>query len=469
LCELGGGRDENIWFCGNAGGATQPVTLKLPNPWGLHDMHGNVFEWCLGWMGDYPVGPVTDPVGPETGTGRVRRGGSWNSAARDTRSASRNSGSPDMRNIATGFRVAAARPATLNISSNQEDIHQSSSQRLTFTLNGFEDFDGSGITIRGADLVDFRPFDPDNPFFWIMDLNNIGGPVTVTVPADAAVPFPPATTSTVASFSNFYQDTWTLQLRELNGEPVTMDMIRIPPGSFMMGAPNNEQGSFSQERPQFEATVEDAFYMSKTEVTQDQIVSIRSIQAIPPFPAAQTFIGGSLPVHNLTKSDGDFATDRLFEHLVVSGQIFIPGPGVPTVSLPTEIQWEYAARAGTTTRFSFGDGFASNDLCTLGGGREDHMWFCGNAAGSAQVVGQKLPNPWGVYDMHGNVSEWTATNFNIYPLPGVNPPLKDFSVRGGSWFRQARETRSAWRTPRDPGTRSSTIGFRVVINPDIRN
>ena len=96
------------WFSGNSGSTTHPVGLKLPNAWGLHDMSGNVWEWCLDWYGSYPGGSLTDPRGPDTGSNRVDRGGGWGGGGRGCRSAYRNGDTPDSRNGDLGFRVVLA-------------------------------------------------------------------------------------------------------------------------------------------------------------------------------------------------------------------------------------------------------------------------------------------------------------------------------------------------------------------------
>jgi formylglycine-generating enzyme required for sulfatase activity len=101
------------WFADNAGYTTHVAGQKRPNAWGLYDMHGNVWDWCQDWMGDYPSGAVVDPTGPSSGQDRIMRGGSWHSPAAYCRSANRRIYSPDTRNISLGFRlVRTATPYT---------------------------------------------------------------------------------------------------------------------------------------------------------------------------------------------------------------------------------------------------------------------------------------------------------------------------------------------------------------------
>ena len=93
------------WYAANSAGKTHPVGRKDPNAWGLHDMHGNVWEWCWDWYGDYPTDQVKDPTGPPTGTGRVLRGGRWADGSRSCRSASRRNSAPGLESPFDGFRL----------------------------------------------------------------------------------------------------------------------------------------------------------------------------------------------------------------------------------------------------------------------------------------------------------------------------------------------------------------------------
>jgi formylglycine-generating enzyme required for sulfatase activity len=114
LGDPGCGAEANLdragWYCGNSGDTTHPVGQKAANAWGLYDMHGNVWEWCWDWYADYPAGPVSDPVGPQAGSSRVGRGGSWSNNARNARSANRNFVAPGGRSHDLGLRPSRSIP-----------------------------------------------------------------------------------------------------------------------------------------------------------------------------------------------------------------------------------------------------------------------------------------------------------------------------------------------------------------------
>jgi formylglycine-generating enzyme required for sulfatase activity len=130
--------------------------------------------------------------------------------------------------------------------------------------------------------------------------------------------------------------------------------------------------------------------------------------------------------------------------------------------LPTEAEWEYAARAGTTTAYSFGD-----DAQQLG----RHAWFGEDfATGSPHPLGQKAPNPWGLHDVHGNVWEWVQDFYgNRYGAAAVTDPKGPSTgaarvVRGGSWHVTSTIWRSSFRKPYEPDYRGISIGFRVALS-----
>ncbi|MBM3822241.1 MAG: formylglycine-generating enzyme family protein [Verrucomicrobia bacterium] len=131
--------------------------------------------------------------------------------------------------------------------------------------------------------------------------------------------------------------------------------------------------------------------------------------------------------------------------------------------LPTEAEWEYACRAGTTNLFSFGDDQAA---------AESFAWTAENSKETTHPVGQKKPNPWGLHDMHGNVWEWTADWYGPHPAQPVTDPVgaatNKFKIfKGGGWNQDAEYARSANRFGMAPHTGIHFVGFRVVLGPEL--
>jgi formylglycine-generating enzyme required for sulfatase activity len=158
---------------------------------------------------------------------------------------------------------------------------------------------------------------------------------------------------------------------------VALDLVLIQPGSFTMG---DDGGDGSAEKPAHKVTISKPFYLGKYEVTQDQWEAVMG--ANPSY-----FKGPENPVEDVSWDDCQKFLKKLNERL--------PGTG-GTVRLPTEAEWEYACRAGTTTKYSFGD--TRSDL-------GEYAWYGGNSHNKNHPVGEKKPNAWGLYDIHGNVCE----------------------------------------------------------------
>jgi formylglycine-generating enzyme required for sulfatase activity len=224
------------------------------------------------------------------------------------------------------------------------------------------------------------------------------------------------------------------------GKGVTMKLVLIGPGKFMMGSPDSEQGRGSKEGPQHEVVISKPFYMGVTEVTQAQYEAVMGTNP-------SQFKGPTNPVENVSWSEAVEFCRKLSEK---TGKTF---------RLPTEAEWEYACRAGTKTRFSFGDSDS-----VLG----DYVWYKSNSGGKTHPVGQKKPNAWGLYDMHGNVWEWCADWLGPYSSKAsVDPQGADPGgarvLRGGAWFSDdTGNFRCAFRHDRDPASRGIHRGFRCA-------
>jgi formylglycine-generating enzyme required for sulfatase activity len=232
------------------------------------------------------------------------------------------------------------------------------------------------------------------------------------------------------------------------------NMVFIPPGSFRMGSPTDEVDRYSSESPQTAVTISRGLSMGKSEVTQGEYQAVTGDN-----PSA--FTGNSnLPVETVSWGDATNYCAALTQRERAAGRISVNW----VYRLPTEAEWEYACRGWTSTRFSYGDAPEYANLT-------NYAWYSDNAGATTHPVGQKLPNPWGLYDMHGNVGEW-CLDWNSASLPGgialdpQGPALgSSRQWRGGHWAFPARRCRSAFRSYTSPDSRLNTIGFRVVLAP----
>ncbi len=229
---------------------------------------------------------------------------------------------------------------------------------------------------------------------------------------------------------------------------IGMKFMLIPAGSFMMGIPSSEQGRESDER-RHKVTLTKGFYMGVTEVTQSQWKAIMGNNP-------SNFKGDNLPVEQVSWNDCREFIRKLNRQ-----------EGGNKYRLPTEAEWEYACRAGTTTPF-FTGGCISTDQANYNGNYPMPGCSKGMYRKKTIEVASFSPNAWGLYDMHGNVWEWCEDWYEKnYPSGNVTDPAgpssgSDRVLRGGSWSSFARYLRSADRSGLDPGGRCSNFGFRVV-------
>jgi formylglycine-generating enzyme required for sulfatase activity len=239
------------------------------------------------------------------------------------------------------------------------------------------------------------------------------------------------------------------------------NMVFIPPGTFRMGSPTNEVGRYDWEGPQTTVTISRGFWMGKYEVTQGEYLAVMGSN-----PSRFTTDNGysddlTRPVETVAWDDATAYCERLTQRERLAGRI-----GTNSVyRLPREAEWEYACRGWTSTRFSYGDDSGYRKLT-------NYAWYSGNSGRQTHPVGRKLPNPWGLYDMHGNVGEW-CQDWWSNQLPGgtvLDPQWPDTGwwgfrvIRGFYWDGGARYCRSAARPDfGDLGT--SGVGFRIVLAP----
>ena len=374
-----------------------------PNAWGLYDMHGNVYEWCLDWWKeDLGSSAVTDPMGPPSGSARVLRGGGWGSDARSCRSASRGSSStPSDNNYCGGFRVVLL---------------------------------------------------PQKPEYLVVDLNT-----------GAVIP-----STTGPDLSDDTCRTTELWLR------------RIPKGTFTMGSPEGEvgRGDGGYNETQHQVTLTEDFYIGVFEITQKQYAIICGNNP-------SEYKGDTRPVDNVSydtiRGTGSTAGAGwpTYGHAVDSGSFLgkLRAKTDRTFDLPTEAQWEYACRAGTTTALNTGKNLTSTygDSAMDEAGRYDNNRpIIINYYEQHAKVGSYLPNAWGLYDMHGNVYEWCLDWLSELGSTGVTDPKGPDAgarraMRGGCWSSSAMNCRSAHRcyylSPANPDVIFDRHGFRVVLLP----
>jgi len=239
----------------------------------------------------------------------------------------------------------------------------------------------------------------------------------------------------------------------LQGPPT--NMVFIPANTFMMGSPTNELHRQPNEGPQTTVTLTRGFWIGKYEVTQEEYLSVTGMNPSQ-FPGDL-----SRPVSSVSWPDATNYCAKLTVRELGAGRI----PTGSRYRLPTEAEWECAARAGTSTRFSYGD---DPDYTSL----TNYAWQNFEDGLTVHPVGQKLPNPWGLYDMAGNVFEWCQDWLG--PLPGGSvtdpqgPPSNPIGwkiMRGGAFDLGGSACRSASRMSfgNHPALTDWNLGFRVVL------
>lgn len=226
---------------------------------------------------------------------------------------------------------------------------------------------------------------------------------------------------------------------------IELELIRVNPGTFLMGSPPDEVLRDKAEGPQTKVTITQRFWLAKTEVTQAQYEAIAGSN-----PSRFKEVGPNAPVEEVSWDDAMQFCKLLNEREREAKTL----PKGYEYTLPTEAQWEYACRAGTTTPYA--------------GLPSAMSWSNGNSKKTTHVAGLLQPNDWGFYDMSGNVLEWCFDWYDDYPGGSVKnpsgPKRGHFRIgRGGSWRMDSRVGRSAARAGGSQGRRDYTIGFRVAL------
>jgi formylglycine-generating enzyme required for sulfatase activity len=413
-------------FGGNLG-KTSKVGSYPANAWGLHDMHGNVREWCADWKGPYPEEDLTDPQGSITGMtmvsrhgNRVLRGGSWHSELGCCRADDRCGSEPDYRDSEVGFRVVLHRSEETGQQERELPVFRQGGEALLrpIVLDAYDRSQGHS----GPDAAIFNA---------VCVQQHIPAARAIQIVKEewerwwkAHPPKPPA-----SIFSN----------------SLDMKFAWMPPGSFLMGCPYGENGD-ADEKPQQKVTLTRGFWLGVHPVTQGQWKAVMGGNP-------SHFKGDDLPMEEVSWDDCQEFCKKLTRK---DGQIY---------RLPTEAEWEYACRAGTRSAYAFGDSLSA-----------DQANF-GENLGKTSKVGSYPANAWGLFDMHGNVLEWCADWFGRYPefdsfgpypqVDLIDPQNSICSgkrvLRGGSWWNHSRNCRAAIRHDHASDHRGYNVGFRVVV------
>jgi len=408
------------WYSSNSvvptyGSVTHAVGGKAANKFGVYDMAGNVEEWCQDWWGAYGSASVTDPQGTSFGFVRAIRGGSFGvGGGNNCRSSRRNPATPDEATNAHGFRVAKT-PIAVQCQGDINLDHNVDGADLAILL-------GKWGACQGPSWGTVLEWVPDAAVVTNVGMRN----------AIVATGMP-----------------WRVRDNSSN-----VELLQVPPGTFMMGcSPSN---AFTCQAGSVEAphqiTLSKAFYIGRYEVTQAQWLATM----------------GSNPSHFTLANGYPGSMDRPVE--MISWNMTQDFTAATGLRLPTEAEWEYAYRAGTTTAFHSFPGYpnGTNDDTLLG----NIAWYVDNAGVQTHVVGSAFANGLGLSDMSGNLWEWCqdwyqSSYYGASPLtdpPGPTTGTTRVS-RGGGLLYNSYNCRSSRRIDYPPAAAEYTFGFRAARNP----
>ena len=464
-----GDQDEDLlhagWFGKNSGARTHAARELKANPYGLCDIHGNVWEWVEDWWsptyyGESQEKPTLNPNGPSSaGTWHVIRGGNWHNNASHCRPADRYASAPTARDVNFGFRVSLGLAAVRRALKMAGPAMPQSAATAPSVLVGWHGW-----------------------------------------PAEAP---PPAIAPFDAEQAKKHQEAWAKYL----GVPVEytnsigMKFILLPPGEFTMGStafeieavlieaafkdvvPDDKhmQECIKSEAPRHKVILTQPVYLGVNEVTQAEYEKVMGVNPshFAPLGAGKEAVAGletiDHPVEWLSWNDAaEFCVklskqEKLKPFYFREGETITPLDGTG-YRLPSEAEWEFACRAGTATKYWIGD--RDEDLVRAG-------WFRGNAGDRTHAAGELKANPFGLHDIHGNVWEWVQDGWDaswyrqFQEKPAINPS-SPFSAgsqrvfRGGGWYDTAFGCRSPNRLAVVPSFRFFNVGFRlsVVVSAD---
>ena len=409
------------------GDGTKSVGCYDGNNWGLKDMHGNVWEWCEDWYGEYPSDAVSDPLGAKKGVGRVVRGGGWRMDASGCRSAFRDASPPDYAYISFGFRLELVAESEESLAESLEDenanlraMHAESAQKRQAGETKSVNIAGTETVFHWCPPGEFMMGKPGST----PDQNISNSCHKVTLTRGFWICEIPVTTR---AYREFVKATGYKTDSEKKNRPYNWDN------------PNLERAGISWKH------------------------------------------GDLIPVTCVSWNDAQAYVKWLNDNYAPEGSLF---------SLPTEAHWEYACRAGTDTTYWWGDkpedgagnlNCADKSLETLAknvpkfenaiwNGKKTEYSSFDDGYPIASPVGKFNANPWGLKDMLGNVSEWCEDIFELsYPTHPVTDPVGGVVgsarvARGGGWAHCLEISQSASRFFAEPDVAFNTYGFRIELS-----
>lgn len=435
---------------GGSGCGPHPVMGKQRNPWGLYDMLGNIHEWVWDHEGNYDTQPVTDPTGPDSGDYRRLRGGAWSLWASYARAAMRDRDLAGDRSPIIGFRPARSlcSPRCQGVECGDDGCEGSCGG----CSNGKECVEGQCIcaphhhqACSGNDLAWFD---------------------------SCGVKWETVKTCTCGC-----SDGACLAC------PCPDGFVFVPAGSFQMGSPETESCAENDEK-KHPATIGGNLCVKATEVSQAEWHALWNNN-----PSLHTILGSEVPVDQVSWWDALAHCNRLSDVQglpncyqltgcggtpgmtdYVCNSVTFAGVDCAGFRLPTEAEWEYAARAGTSgaTYGQSHEGTFDCEGCAHDPLLDPIAWWCGNSGSMTKPSKGKTANAWGLYDMLGNVREWVWDRYGPYSVTGstdpVGPETGDLRVvRGSSFSSFAGDIRIARRESASPSSHESSTGFRPVL------
>jgi formylglycine-generating enzyme required for sulfatase activity len=409
--------DYIAWYGKNSQRTTHPVGQKAANDWGLYDMLGNVFEWCENtWTDDY-----SEKSRAKASAHRVSRGGSWSGVAQSVRAACREGSGPSDRIIGHGFRCAEFKggrePSARQAAGRRTDAERAS---------------GAGVLHLDAEGKEGLVFEALTPQRLCTDVETTLSSWASAIGRDKYGLWAEFTIEGNVAKSAANRSPWKKKNAPPKAllQPVRQRLRWIPPGRFLMGSSKDERGRYHWEQLPHEVAIDGGFWMFETPCTQALWEAVMGENP-------SHFKGPERPVETVSWEQCQVFVKSLNSRLADL-----------QFSLPSEAQWEYACRAGTTTP-CYHDNL------------DEIAWYGENSKGKTHPVGDKKANSWGLRDMLGNVWEWCEDDW----ASGEDAKWTSSDrrvIRGGSWRLEARHDRAAFRDSGEPSYRSGALGFRCA-------